>query len=460
MLTLVALKVGHDVGLCRSTTIRNGCSGGAGGWEVLDELVEAIAMDALDTFVGAENLSFAPTVTPSNSDPFDAAIGRASLVTVRTSVRFTEAIREFLDDPVLGSLATREGELDPMYLHSGGGARLSPTDLLDRLFQSAYIELYCRGIPAERQVYAAMVVDRLDCMRRAAIGEPIPIPQVVRFTGANLPANATLPTPWGTVINAPAFNQDWMAMGTATVTQIAYTSLLLIGAVDEVVIINRDNVPLVPANPKVDSYRERVGLLLPLAFALSHLAEPRVVPQVHGYVSVSPFSIGMTYTLPSPLSSWAWARTVMQQRLQDIHDWSRTLNSHHSSELDVAAHRTVSAVARRWDASDVLIDAVTAWENICGTKSETVFRVTGALAKLIEPDRARRLDLRKSLNNLYTRRSEVVHGETLPFPVIHEASRSAIEVALRSLAEIYGHRTDLIHMDATRRADALLLLSD
>ena len=68
--------------------------------------------------------------------------------------------------------------------------------------------------------------------------------------------------------------------------------------------------------------------------------------------------------------------------INELEDWARRIASVHLPSINVAARRTVSAIAHRTEKADALIDAVTAWENLVGTESEVTFRVTAALAKL------------------------------------------------------------------------------
>jgi hypothetical protein len=74
--------------------------------------------------------------------------------------------------------------------------------------------------------------------------------------------------------------------------------------------------------------------------------------------------------------------------------------------------RLLKAAGERDDPVDVLVDAVVAWENLFGSKTESTFRVTAAVATLMEPsDRDKRDALQKELSGIYDRRSRLVHGD-------------------------------------------------
>jgi hypothetical protein len=125
---------------------------------------------------------------------------------------------------------------------------------------------------------------------------------------------------------------------------------------------------------------ERSRLLLPLAFALATIDGQRCAPMAAFETILLPvtqynaFSLPGMYLLPQP------AVKPSDRELSLAEDWSRRLDQEHEDSLQVAERRIVSAIAQRFDRSDSLIDAVTAWESMVGTRTETVFRVTAALA--------------------------------------------------------------------------------
>ena len=98
-----------------------------------------------------------------------------------------------------------------------------------------------------------------------------------------------------------------------------------------------------------------------------------------------------------------------------------------------------------------------AWENVVGTSTEVTFRVTAALAKLLEPDRLKRRALRKSLAQVYDIRSRLVHGVVVDQPAINDAATEAVDVAVRALGASYKRGGEWLALGSTERADALLL---
>jgi len=92
-------------------------------------------------------------------------------------------------------------------------------------------------------------------------------------------------------------------------------------------------------------------------------------------------------------------------------NWSTLLDTPAFKHVKLGARRLLRAISDRTDPGDSLIDAIIAWESFFGTSVETSFRVTLAMAKLLEPEsRERRRDLHRELKELYNTRSKLVHG--------------------------------------------------
>jgi hypothetical protein len=142
----------------------------------------------------------------------------------------------------------------------------------------------------------------------------------------------------------------------------------------------------------------------------------------------------------------------------EVEAWAYHLELLHDPRLDIAAKRLASARAKRNEWADELIDAVIAWENICSGKTETTFRVTASLAKLIEQQPGiERETLLASLGTVYGVRSAVVHGGEPDQKEIKSAAKKAVAVARLALRALYLDRENLIPMTSGERANRLLL---
>jgi hypothetical protein len=134
------------------------------------------------------------------------------------------------------------------------------------------------------------------------------------------------------------------------------------------------------------------------------------------------------------------------------------LAQQNTQSIEVALTRTLSAATERRQPADTLIDAVTAWENLVGTDIETSFRVTGALAQILEPSFDLRRDRYKELRKIYTVRSKVVHGENPSRDQVQASADSAVATALDALRILLTDESWLLGVSSSQaRADAVLL---
>lgn len=141
--------------------------------------------------------------------------------------------------------------------------------------------------------------------------------------------------------------------------------------------------------------------------------------------------------------------------IKDIEFWGEHIVM---DELKIAIKRLLSAAVKRFNPIDAFIDAIIVWESIFGAKTETTFRVTASISKLLEKDLEKRKKMQKDLKILYDKRSKLVHGE--PEPSIEDVTlfkKMAINIAIEILKKLYKDRTDLIPYDSSLRSEIILL---
>ncbi|GAA1545106.1 HEPN domain-containing protein [Nocardioides humi] len=129
-----------------------------------------------------------------------------------------------------------------------------------------------------------------------------------------------------------------------------------------------------------------------------------------------------------------------------------------TDRLDIALTRIIRASSERRDPVDVLIDAVVAWENMFGSKTETTFKVCAAISWLLEPDdRTKRLAMFNKAKTIYDARSDVVHGAAIAQPdKQRELAQEALEIATGAYRAIHA-RADLKDLKPSTRSERLLL---
>lgn len=132
---------------------------------------------------------------------------------------------------------------------------------------------------------------------------------------------------------------------------------------------------------------------------------------------------------------------------------------HIPTQLSLGVSRIIRAAVERDDPMDSFVDAVIAWENLVGAKTETTFRVCGALAILLEPtDLTSRKALLKSLKRDYNKRSRLVHGGDEPKPEELGLLRDrALSVAIQAMKTVLQNTKLAGLKSSEERSDAILL---
>jgi hypothetical protein len=304
---------------------------------------------------------------------------------------------------------------------------------------------------------ASLVIENYEELKRAVRGEAVRTHTVFGLTGVAIPEGAQIMTPWGWIKSAPSPSPDAFA-GAAGMLAARTTAILIRQRLTKVELLKDEQAALewMPGTAEFLSEERKVYELLPLAFALATADVTRCAPRVTFRTDVPPFSSGWgsSSSWHSPYSPYV---ELTSDQIPGVEEWAQKVDRLHSEGMQVAAKRTVSAIAERLDKADALIDAVTVWESLVGTRSETVFRVTAALTKLLEPDSAARDAFRKRLGVIYDMRSRVVHGEAVEVEALNSAADGAIDIAISATRALYERGGEWLTMKSTTRADRLIL---
>lgn len=127
-------------------------------------------------------------------------------------------------------------------------------------------------------------------------------------------------------------------------------------------------------------------------------------------------------------------------------------------KLDISLGRILRVASERRDPVDALIDAVIAWENMLGSRSDSTFKVCAAMSWLLEPEvEEQRKSLFKKAKKIYNLRSRVVHGdEDADALVAGEDASDALRLAINLFRRIHSHES-LAAMRSGARSEAILL---
>jgi hypothetical protein len=155
---------------------------------------------------------------------------------------------------------------------------------------------------------------------------------------------------------------------------------------------------------------------------------------------------------PSPI-------TITRDIALRIQHWATKVSDHHPKSLDIGLRRLLSATTRRIDPKDTFVDAVLCWENLFGDQGESTFKVCGSLAMLLQPDNPEeRAKLYKDLKDLYTLRSQIVHGSSEPdLATAFKKSEQAVRVAFDAMQAAYDEPGLLECKDSKPRYKKMLL---
>jgi hypothetical protein len=198
-------------------------------------------------------------------------------------------------------------------------------------------------------------------------------------------------------------------------------------------------------------------MLTPLLFALASEHDHPIAPMITFQTTITPFIDNLGFSSSFLVNPFIPTSDVASSDCKRIEDLARMLYDNYHDSLQIASVRVVSAISQRLDKADALIDAVTSWENLVGTRNETAYRVTAALTLLLEPDARKRSALRKQLGEIYAIRSRVVHGDIVDGKEITEASETAIRIALKAMLELYRRSGDWLSMKSGQRSEKLIL---
>jgi hypothetical protein len=395
-----------------------------------------------------------PTWSPEFllSDPVLRAAQRASFLTPISEEANNELAALIFAESEFSEIAPREGELEPMLMHPGGGVRLPPGTLIASLFSAAFLKMYFLRLTNDEGTFVRNVLEGYEELRRAVRGERVRAYAVTGIAHMAIPEGIQISTPWGMIQSAP---QSESPNG---VFSIGHPTTRCILAESRLLPVRFDRAPSPDSSFDPDEIApSRSRDLLPLACALASRENVKpVVPLMTWSTLLLPFQAMLGYSFPF-LPPTIAPDVDFGDRRSDLEEWARVIERAHVPSLDIAARRLVSAVAHRLDRSDSLIDAVMVWENLLGTASEVTFRVSAALAKLLEPDASKRPALRKRLSDIYGIRSRLVHGSAVEPSTVEKACADAVDVAVRALRASYRRGGEWLALSSSERSDAILL---
>ena len=344
--------------------------------------------------------------------------------------------------------------------HSTGTLQLPI--LIPQIVASAAKRCLMSGRRVEWTIIRENVIRAVSDLRGFADGRPVSVPALVGLAGISLPPGAVLPLPAGRIRPLVETDRDLFPrdVGVNAVYETTFELMLFevssnqfdvndSGAAKFRKFWERTNAAHRDFHHSIDLMR--LGLLL-----ASPPEEPWSVRQTSTLISDGVRSGSQSW---DPSGHGADVHELEASSFDEVHRWVQLVSSKHVSPMNIGMRRVLSATTLRSDAIDAFVDAVICWESLFGASTDTVFRVTASIAKLVEQgDLVSREEMVKELKSLYRARSTLVHGGPEPKPIKIEAFRKrAIVIAADCLRRLYGERFDLLDMTSEERGSRILL---
>jgi len=434
-----------------------------------DPLVQEIREIAADTWPTL--LLLAPKQGPRT-------FWMSTSVGVFSHPRTVNACRAFMADPRLTPLfpeapsiesATEISDLLQVsanwILSSGGGGSRQLISVIDAIIFNAAVLAQLDGSRLDHSGMMTAIPKSVEFFRKLATKKPVDVPAIIGFSGIQIKQDENLKFGDDELRAIRPVEKDLLLNEADRVTSVFATQfavqLLDMSSskpgeeTDEFMRTwNKYSARIQESHKTLQRRIDRVRLSILLASdGVEHLATSEVTRYI-----ADP-------TQQGGISSWQMDQrspvgyALRDGQSEDIARLYGLIQEKHPESLDIAMKRILSAVSQRWEATDAFIDAVVVWENAFGTTSETTFRVTGAIAKLLEPGSVeQRAKLQKELKSLYETRSRLVHGAKEPkLEEAWEQRERAIAIALDILRKLYSERPDLLELTSDLRGAQLLL---
>lgn len=347
---------------------------------------------------------------------------------------------------------------------NGRGGSLQLISLVPGLLANAVFRCLIGGEKLGLKALVPHVIRATEDLRSLADGRTVNVPALLGLAGVRVPEGTTLDLPEGRLRSANAADRELFLAGTNSLVTVFETTFpIKVYSIQEHKFEEGEDpfkeyakyqTRISEANRSFAHMLDLVRLSL---FLASSSEEPWLAREVARYIPDSlthggtsswdpGFANVSTYDLP-------------EEKFDAVRMWHTLVKNKHVPSLDIGMRRLLSASTMRTDPIDAFVDAVICWETLFGVQTETTFRVTGSIAKLLEPSSlTRREALHRELKDIYSKRSRLVHGGSEPRPEeVAENRQRAIEIAADCFRTLYRDRADLLELASDARGARLLL---
>ena len=380
-----------------------------------------------------------PQEERSSFDSMPFAVRQASLnFTHRGMATFQELLRP--GEPLRNLFPDDEPLL---FAHSfmsrtGSGGPLHVNFLVPTLFMNGERRAWLLGSMTRKNFLKAIELELRDARLLAEGGEPT-VPVVVGLMPFEFPTSWRLQTPWG-VLRAPnQWEQRWGPHKADTVLEARMP--MAIRRYDPTDAVDPGLKDFMKPMIDLGTSEERLRFALILSTAKD--GSPPLALGPVWWLIPSPLQMNsFRGGFPEPRSS---ASQIKRSDSKEIRNWLRLVDDGYNPQLDLAARRLLSALTTRTQPEDGLIDAMIALESLFGTgQGEISFRLSTAVSWLLENDSESRLKRQRQVNDLYAKRSKIVHGRHLEQVAAQTYRDEAVQIAAAAFRTLFSERPELI----------------
>jgi len=347
-------------------------------------------------------------------------------------------------------------------LSSGRGGTYQAIMLVNLILNHAYASLITSRSPTPAQ-YIEFVQRAIYDVRALARGEVVEVPQLVGLFNLQLDDGITVPVTNG-LFRAPSSREREQIFPDGGNVQVVLDTKYPLRLIEVRPWIPNEDPAITFSDEHMRDFEQsrrdsqrRVDNAR-LALLLASEPDSLISPVEIANIVLDPLNPGGSASWRTEIAAPVPTAMVTGEAAARATAWAETIRRRPAHNLDIGIRRLLSAATARLDPIDGFVDAVVCWENLFGTQMETTFRVTGAMAWLLEPDDATKRDtLQTELKKLYETRSQLVHGSKEPKPLEAVKLRDrAAGLAAESLRRIYL-LPELLPLKSDTRSRRILL---
>lgn len=376
-----------------------------------------------------------------------------------------------------------------VYRSVGGIGPVTPTNVAGTICEAAWLawQQKSNAIP-EADQFVAEVCDMLDRLRKAARGDRIMMPVKVGLAGAKLPdGRSEIVLPWCRIRPADQRDADVMALvedtgeiqttdANGNTVAVSYRGDLVaefelpyvIRTADRFFGAGQAEQDPWPAELNATRDERRAGIkcvdCVRAGFTLAEVVANGSLATTWR-CEVDPLDgLGCSIGWSDSRRSRIFPHQLSEDEVDRWTEWMKRSWQFYD-QIPISVTRILRAVSEvKPRPEDTLIDAIIVWENIFGAPQEATLRITFSMARILEDDPAKRRDRWKEFKDIYTLRSDIVHGnertEKVTPTEMFDAANRAVPISVKLLRTVMvSHPTLLTDCKNGAERSAVVLLS-